>query len=371
MTIWIVVLLALMLPFTIASAQQKTTAGASFKDLAARAAAARDADHVEEATSLYRRALALRPAWAEGWFYLGTLHYDRNQFAPAARAFRKVIALQPKSGTALAMLGLSEFQLGLDDASLKHLTAAKEIGVADNPDLKHAILFDEALLLQRSSRFEGAQQALEALCQENVQREDALSIFGMVQLRLRTTDNLATVPPASQILPRLGHAGCLAAQKRYDEARPEYEGLVKEFPGFPNIHYAFGNFLLNVPDIPAAKEQFEQEIKNNPADVRSRLKIAAALYRTDSATGLPYAEQAVRLDPNVALGHYLYGLLLLDTDDYKKAIPELEAAQKGLPDEPKLYFALGTAYARAGRNADAERARAKFLKLQKKQSSEQ
>ncbi|HEX6879025.1 MAG TPA: tetratricopeptide repeat protein, partial [Terriglobales bacterium] len=210
-TFWSAVLLALVLPITTASAQQTTTTtvGQTFENLAARAAAAREADRVEEATSLYRRALALRPRWAEGWFYLGTLHYDRNQFAPAARAFRKVIALQPRSGTALAMLGLSEFQLGLDNASLEHLTAAKDIGVTDNPDLKHAILFDEALLLQRSGRFESAQEALEALCQENVQREDAVAVFGMVQLRLRTTDRLATTPPAPQIFPRLGHAGCL------------------------------------------------------------------------------------------------------------------------------------------------------------------
>jgi predicted Zn-dependent protease len=73
----------------------------------------------------------------------------------------------------------------------------------------------------------------------------------------------------------------------------------------------------------------------------------------------------VQLDPKLPFAHYLYGLLLLDTDDYKRAIPELETAKKGITDDPKLYFALGTAYARAGRTADAERARAQFQLLQK------
>ena len=41
----------------------------------------------------------------------------------------------------------------------------------------------------------------------------------------------------------------------------------------------------------------------------------------------------------------------------------LETAQKLAPDEPKLYFALARAYARANRKADADRARATFTRL--------
>ncbi len=113
----------------------------------------------------------------------------------------------------------------------------------------------------------------------------------------------------------------------------------------------------------APVEEFEQEIKNNPHHVFARLQIAASLYKVNSAAGLPFAEQAVKLDPRVPLGHYLLGLLLLDTDQYLKAIPELEAAQRALPREAKLYLALSSAYARAGRRQEAERARATFMRL--------
>ena len=361
----LLLLTVLLASASVVGAQSKPDAPSQFSALAAKAEGAREADRLTEAAALYRRALALRPTWAEGWFYLGTIHYDRNEFSSAAQAFRRVVAIQPKTGTAMAMLGLSEFQLGLDASALKHLQAAKEIGVADDPDLRQTLLFDEALLLQRKGGFEKAQESLETLCQQNVEREDQVQILGMVQLRLRTTDPGAKSSPSPDIFRRLGHAACLAARKKFDEARPEYAGIVKDYPDFPNVHFAFGNFLLNIPDIPAAREQFEQEIKRNPKDVVSRLKIAAALYRTDSSAGIPYAEQAVQLDPKLSFAHYLYGLLLLDTDDYKRAIPELETAKKGITDDPKLYFALGTAYARAGRTADAERARAQFQRLQK------
>jgi predicted Zn-dependent protease len=62
-------------------------------------------------------------------------------------------------------------------------------------------------------------------------------------------------------------------------------------------------------------------------------------------------------------GHYLLGLLLLDVNDYARAIPELENAQRAFDREPGVYFALGTAYARAGLKQEAARARATFLRL--------
>jgi tetratricopeptide (TPR) repeat protein len=67
----------------------------------------------------------------------------------------------------------------------------------------------------------------------------------------------------------------------------------------------------------------------------------------------------------MGFAHYLLGLLLLDTNDYQRALPELEIAEKAFPREPKLYFALGSAYSRAGRKQDAERARSMFERLTK------
>ena len=85
--------------------------------------------------------------------------------------------------------------------------------------------------------------------------------------------------------------------------------------------------------------------------------------KVDSAAGIPFAEEAVKLDPKPPFGHYILGLLRLDVDDYQNAIPELETALKGMPKEPKIFFALGTAYSRAGRKDDALRSRATFQRL--------
>ncbi|HYZ83571.1 MAG TPA: tetratricopeptide repeat protein, partial [Bryobacteraceae bacterium] len=127
----------------------------------------------------------------------------------------------------------------------------------------------------------------------------------------------------------------------------------------------YGRFLLEMSDHAAGLEQLKQEIKNHPNHAMARLEIAAAYYKVNSAAGLPYAEEAVKLDPSGPLGHYLLGVLLLDTDDYLRAIPELEVAQKAFPQEAKIYLALGAAYSRAGRDADAARARKEFQRLER------
>jgi Flp pilus assembly protein TadD len=121
--------------------------------------------------------------------------------------------------------------------------------------------------------------------------------------------------------------------------------------------------LVEASELTEAVAEFKREIENNPADIAARLQIAATMFKVDSAAGLPYAQEAVKLAPRQPFGHFLLGLLLLDTGDYRGAIPELETARAAFPQEARLYFALGSAYSQAGRTADAARARATFQRL--------
>jgi tetratricopeptide (TPR) repeat protein len=340
-----------------------STSAARFADLSAQADAARDANRLDEALVLYKKALALRPAWAEGWWSLGTISYDQNSYAEAARAFQKVTQLAPRNGTAYVMLGLSEFELGHDDLALKHIDQGAALGLDKDPELRHVALYHQGVLLQRQGKFQAARETLEQLCLQGVQSDEVAIALGMSLLR-----NRGRTPPSrgsadGEIVARVGHAACLSGQKKFDEARTGLSAVVGQYPKYPGIHYAFGLILVEASELPAAVAEFKQEIENNPADIVSRLEIAAALYKTDSAAGIPYAEEAVKLAPQQPFGHYLLGMLLLDTDSYEKATPELEIAQKAFPHEARIDLALGTAYSRAGRKQDAARARAAFQRL--------
>lgn len=347
------------------STQTKPATASNFAALAAKADAARDADRLDEAVSLYKKALALRPGWAEGWWSLGTIQYDRNAYAEAARAFEKVTVLAPKNGTAYVMLGLSEFELGHDELALQHIQKGKNLGLDKDVGLRHVVLYHEGVLLQRKGRFEAAQETLEQLCLQGVQTDEIANALGMTLLRLTTKNPPAQESADADIVARIGRAECLAGQRKYDEARPGFETVVKENPKYPNIHYAYGLFLLEARDLAGGVAQLKQEIVNDPDHVFARLQIAAAMYKIDTPAGIPYAEEAVRLSPGLPFGHFLLGLLLLDADESVRTIPELELAQKTFSRDPKVYFALGSAYARAGRKQDAARARATFVRLSK------
>jgi tetratricopeptide (TPR) repeat protein len=352
----------------------KQKADTTLASLAARADAAREANRIDEAIGLYRKALAARPTWTEGWWHLGTLLYEKDEFADAAAALRKATSLNPKVGTAWAMLGLCEFRLGQQDAALTHLQRGRALGVSADAQLRHVALYHEGLLLLAKSEFERAQEALRSLSADGVDSDDLTLALGMSVLRRRpstcdlqpaTCDvrQMSSDPSDLDLLMRAGHAETLSARKQLDDARRDYERLVADFPTMRNVHYALGRYFVDRSQPDEAMVAYQREIEITPDHVPARLGIAAILAETDPARALPYAEEAVKLNPRIPLGHYLLGSLLLHTDQLTRAIAELETAERSVKDDPGVYYALGRAYARAGRQQDADRARAVFKRL--------
>jgi len=352
------------------AAQSNAGTSHEFDRFAAEAAQARDANDLEKAIPLYRKALRLRPGWAEGWWSLGTLFYDSDKYEEAAAAFSKVVSLQPKHGSARVMLGLCEFELRQDENALRDIESGKKMGVLSDSQLRQVMLYHEGVLLLRKERYEAAQQALDSLAEENVQDDNLLLALGESVLRMKPDGAPPEGSTAREIVMREGKAEYLAASKNVDGARAEYSNIAAEFPESPNVHYALGRFLLQLHEIDPAVVEFQREIQNNPEHVLARLEIAAARYRLDSAGGVKYAEEAVKLDPQRPFGHYLLGLLYLDTGNFAQAVFELQTAKRARPNMPEVYFALGKAYAKLGRKEEAAKARAEFRRLQAQQEKE-
>ncbi len=343
--------------------QSSSPSRGSFRILAASAERASAENRLSDAVRIYRQALKMNPSWKEGWWGLGTSLYDQAQYRDAQQAFEHLTALDSASGSARLFLGLCQFELGDDTAALDNIRRARGMGIPNDPQLRRVTLYDEAQLELKKSTFETAIETLKLLNREGAHAPDVRLAWGMAMLRMRPQQ----LPPEEStdrvIVLRVGEAQELAAAKRFDEAKQAYEQVVSSAPDFPAIHYAYGRFLLDANEVEGAVNEFQQEIRNDPKNVIARLQIAAVRYRTDSAAGVPLAEEAVKLAPQLPLGHYLLGLLYLDTDSAAKAIPELKIAQKVFPNEPKIYFALGSAYAKVGRKEDAARARAIFTRL--------
>ncbi len=343
---------------------QQSARSDSFEQVKAQAEQAMSANRSEEALKLYQKAVSLQPGWAEGWWRLGTLLYERDAFADAAVAFDKASSLSPNVGTAWVMLGLCEFKLNRFNEALEHIQKGRRLGVSSDPQFRTVMMYHEGLLLVGKSEFEKAQDTLGSLCRDGIDNEEVINGLGLAVLRLRFSDLLAGDAALRELVRRAGRAESLAAQKKFDAALVEYDKLASELPRTKNVQYAYGRFLLVTNEEEKAIAAFKREIENTPTHLLARVMIAETKFNLkDFAGGLPYAEEVVKLAPRLPLGHYLLGFGLLETGQTAKAISELEAAKAALPEEPKIYFALGRAYTRANRKDDAAQARATFMRL--------
>jgi tetratricopeptide (TPR) repeat protein len=306
----------------------------------------------------------MRPRWAEGWFNLGTLLYDKDAYAEAAAALARAAALSPKIGTTWVMLGLCEFKLGRHAEALEHIQRGRKLGVSANPQLRNVMIYHEGLLLVGKGDFQRAQDTLSQLSEEGVESDELFTALGLAVLRLRFSELRAGGDSLREIVGRVGRAEHLAAQKKFEEARAAYERLAADFPKGQNVQYALGRFLLTSNEDALAVAALLREIENNPQHLLARLLIADAKLRLrEFAAGLPYAEEAAKLSPRLPLARYLLGSLLLGAGQTARAVAELETAARLMPGEPKIFYALSNAYLRAGRKQDAERALATFARL--------
>jgi len=348
-------------PGTLWSSPQKKSA--TFDQLAEKAKRASEENRLDEAAGLYRKALALRPRWKEGWWSLGTLEYDQDHYAQAAQAFERLLALDPANGTAHAMLGLCQFELSKDEPALNNLLKAEQLGVIKDEQLRKVALYHMGVLELRARKFDDAKETLDQLARLGVRTKELITGLGLAVLLIRPQDAPPEGVPGATVVERAGEAEAFLAAKDFELAKKAYIQLTSEFPDYPNLHFAFGRLLLETNETDAAVEQFQRELKRDPDNLYSLLEIAAARYQVDSQDGLPYAEHALKLKPGLPFAHYLVGVLRLDTGDAAGAIPELQIALYEFPNEPRIYFSLGSAYARTGRKAEAAKARAEFARL--------
>jgi tetratricopeptide (TPR) repeat protein len=336
----------------------------AFDALRRQADEARAAGRVDEAVALYKRAVALQPSWTEGYWYLGTISYDRDRHAECRDAFARVVQRQSENGAAWAFRGLCEFRLKQYRAALDHLNRARQAGVGDDPAFDAIVAYHRAILLARFGQFERAFDVDVNLVRGGNTMPAMLDAIGIAMLRLPLLPD--DVPPEQRDLVRLtGRAGAFAIARMAEEARKAYEELLTSYPDTPGVHFLYGNFLFTQERPDAALEQFRMEIARSPNHVPARLQLALELVkRGDLDAAKPYATEAARLAPGNFVARRLLGQIKLQAGDASGAIAELEAARSLEPSSPSVRFHLARAYQRAGRPADAKRERAEFTRLE-------
>jgi tetratricopeptide (TPR) repeat protein len=274
------------------TAAAQANPAASFSDVVAKAAAARDANDLPGAIGLYQQALKLNSQWPDGWWFLGSLQYRAGDYAAAGDALTHYLELTPNAAPALAMRGLCEFEVGEYPPSLKDIERALAQGAANQPRNEKILRYHEALLLTRTGRFEDALHSYAFFTHDEDSNPELLLALGLAGLRtpllpkeLRADQQELYISAGKAVFDFMRHD--------LDAARAGFQRLFERVPAVPNAHYLYG-YLLYASDADAAVVEFKKELEVNPANAMAEVMLAwIPLLLNDGATALPYARKAV------------------------------------------------------------------------------
>jgi tetratricopeptide (TPR) repeat protein len=335
---------------------------AEFDKLLKSATDARQAQRWDEAIGLYAKVVKLKPDYVEGYWYQGTAYYTQDDFPRCREAFRKVITLAPKNGAAFAFLGLCEFGVKEYDRALQHLLQSRILGIGDVPDLGGVARYHAAILMSRAEQYEQALETLGEFAGEGNDNPRVIEAMGIATLRLPMLPT-ETPPDRREMILMAGRGSYLMATRNTAAAERAFDQLSSRYPETPNVHYAYGVFLLQEKGEKAI-EEFKRELDIQPNHPWSLMQMAFEyLKQGNAAAALPIAKQAVEAAPNSFSARKALGQALLDSGDADGAIRELQAGLKLAPDSPGLHFTIARAYQRAGRLDDAAREREEFTRL--------
>ena len=336
-----------------------------FEELAHRAADAWKAGRTEDALRWFREGVERNPSWDEGFWYLGSIHYEADRFGEARDAFSRVTELRPGASPAWALLGLSEYGLREYDAALGHLLRWQSLGPAGAEEVSRIAGLHLAMLLVRNGQFDLATRPLTWLASSQPETPELRALCGLVILEKPVLP--AEIPEKERDeVAAVGRAVYAAFAGHDAEAKGRFEEALARYPDARGLRYAYGLLLSRIGS-PEALAVLRQEVGLFPDDVRAHLQIALELLSQGKPLeALPSARESVRLSPSLFASHLALGRALAETGALDQGITELERSAELAPEVPDTYLALARAYALAGRTADVERTRAMARDMDRK-----
>ncbi|MCS7042607.1 MAG: tetratricopeptide repeat protein [Bryobacteraceae bacterium] len=334
-----------------------------FEQLARRAEQVLDANPAE-AVQLYREALKIRPAWVDGWLYMGAALYQLERYAEATHALRKGIELAPKIGTAWALLGLCEAELDNAEQALADIARGEQLGLGPNLAFEVAVRVKAARLLIARGSFDEAMGKMYPLSKRKVDHPAIEEIMGLTALAVYQ-DPSALTPEQQEMVKLAGRAAWAGGTGRPADALAGYDELVRRFPKSPGVHYARALYLME-SDPKAALEEFRQEVENTPDHWPALLMLANLEIRQGQPDeALKHLERALELVPVSYrwICHASIGQAHLTAGRVEQAIAKLEKATRLVSGNAQIHYYLSQAYRRAGRKEDAARELAEFQRL--------
>lgn len=342
----------------------------SFEDLSAKAQQAYEANHPEEASDLYSRAVKLRPDWAQGWWAIGMIAYERDQYPECRNALTRMVQLDASAAPGWALLGLCEFRTKQYDAALQHL---KKAHMLVPPTLPGGQLMDIAdyhlsLLLTQQGAFELAQEFLMRIARKVHDNPEMLFAAGLPSLRMAI---LPSDVPANQrdVVSMAGKAFWDLATQEPEVAEADFTALVSKYAKVPNVHYFYGTYLAaRHPD--QCAPEFLKELTITPDSVPARVQLVLRyIVENKLDEALKLAREAVALSPDSVGAQLALAKTLRTQGKNDAALTAFLAAEKLDPASPAVRLYVVNAYRSLHRVEDMRKEMAEYDRLKAEQAN--
>jgi tetratricopeptide (TPR) repeat protein len=188
----------------------------------------------EEALPHMERLLAADPAnVAEGFIQLNRLLSARAGDRKATLSIiQRLAAKYPKAAEAHGAVAQAAFNAGEEEIAIKEARAAAAL----KPDWEFPVLMAAQLLARRDPALASAE--LRGFLDKN--------------------------PGSSEV--RMAYARALVAERKYGEARGEFQRIERDFPDNPDVLYALGLLALDARDYASAESSLTRLLARNPRD---------------------------------------------------------------------------------------------------------
>ena len=287
--------------------------------------------HYEKAVWEYQKALGMDPQLVAAYNGIGVAHTMLEKYSEAITAQQKALELQPDFAKAHAGLGLAYLRQNKTKPALKHYRQA----VALDPQFLEAHLKIAMILLNQARYTEATDTYLTIVALKPDDAETYHNLGLCYAHQAKIAGSRSRLPNTD-----LTDAALAALEKAVELSLSTTDDLKSVQPPFlTETYYLIGALRASKGDFSAAEKAYSASGLSKAYDALAQLNAKLARKNRDSGehsvileTARRYAQEAIRLDPNVASYYNTLALIDFQRGDYTQAE---KAIRKALKLDPK------------------------------------
>lgn len=321
-----------------------------------------------QAQALWERVVKVEPRNAQAYAQLGLMAARQEHYSEAITAYRKAKSLNPdipelNLDLALALFKAEQFHEAAQVLEAEHRKQPEDRRITILAAMSH----------YGAREFEAAIPHFKDAVEADPKNLDLLLALAHCYLWTKQFD--ATMGVYKQILeinPDSAAADMIAGEALDEKgdnagALQQFRAAVIANPKEPNVHFGLAYLLWAQKRYDEAIPEFKKELENDPQNSQAMIYLGDTYAQQGNfADAKTMLEAAEKYQPKFPLIHLDLGIANMETGENDAAISELKETIGLEPDNVTAHFRLATLYRKLGKRDEARVEFAKASSLNKK-----